>query len=159
MPGIILESSSTILICLIHFFLSNLGDFHYFLLQCADSFHCIIWSTVDSFQCTFHFSYCIFQALFGSSLYFLAVKLHCVLQFFSWVCWAFLWSLPMSLCQADCLAPLHFVLLLRFCLVPDFGTYFSISSFCLNFSFISKDEVGWLHFLFLEKWAYAGDIQ
>lgn len=25
--------------------------------------------------------------------------------------------------------------------------------------FISKDEVGWLHFLFLEKWAYAGDNQ
>lgn len=67
--------------------------------------------------------------------------------------------ITMSLCQADCLAPLHFVLLLGCCLVAAFGTYFSISSFCLIFLFISKDEVGWLHFLFLEKWAYAGDIQ
>ena len=57
-----------------------------------------------------------------------------------------------------CLSPLCLFLILGFCVTPLFGTYFSVSSFCLilclYFSVLSK-----LCTLTLEKWLYVGDLQ
>ena len=60
------------------------------------------------------------------------LKSHCVHPFLSRVHWASLWSLAWTLYQVDCIAPLHLVLLLRFCLVSSFVTYSSVSPFCLT---------------------------
>lgn len=44
-----------------------------------------------------------------------------------------------------------FTSFLRLCLLPSFGMYSPVFTFC-------QCPVGWLHFLILEKWAYIVDI-
>ena len=63
-----------------------------------------------------------------------------------------------NLYQVDCLSLLCLVLFLEFCLIPSFGTYSSVSSFCLTLCFISMHWTGWLYFLSLRKWPYVGDV-
>ena len=41
----------------------------------------------------------------------------------------------LTLYRVECLSPLHLILFLRFCLVLLFGTYSSVSSFCLILCF------------------------
>ena len=73
--------------------------------------------------------------LFDSSLYFLFVKLvtgfiHSSPKFVK-----HLYDCYLELYWEDCLSPLHLVLLLGFYLVPRFGTYSAVASFCLILCF------------------------
>lgn len=62
----------------------------------------------------------------------LSLKILSVYPFFSQVWWFSLWPSFWTLYEVDGLSSLCIVLLPRFCLILSFGTYSSVSSFCLT---------------------------
>ena len=83
---------------------------------------------------------CVFLILvivfFSSDSFFFIFSLcwssHWIHAFFSQVCWAFLWPVLWTLYQIDHLSLFHLVIVLKCRIVLSFGTYSSISSFCLT---------------------------
>lgn len=96
--------------------------------------------------------------MFSSVLSAYAALLEKEINPFIQVHWAPLWLLPWILFWEYCLSLVCLFLVLGFWLTPLFGTYFSVTSFCLilcvYFSILSK-----LYMLILEKWLYVWKLQ